>query len=207
MVGEIQEKQREMILKGRNRLERLLSLISDWLDVARLDSGQIVDKLRSLSLKKVLSKVVEDLRPLTKENNISLKLGSCSENDLVQGDEDTLEQVFSNLITNAIRYNKPKGQVIINIRENKDFIVTGVQDTGIGISKDHLTFIFDQFYRVKRTEDQKIKGTGLGLSIAKKIVEAHGGSIQVSSEEGKGSTFTVLLPKAEKDILTVKKLN
>jgi signal transduction histidine kinase len=203
MVGEIQEKQRGMILKGRNRLEGLLNLINDWLDVARLDSGQIVDKLRLLSLKKVLSKVVEDLRPLTQENNISLKLGSCSENDLVQGDEDTLEQVFSNLITNAIRYNKPKGQVIINIRENKDFIVTEVQDTGIGISKDHLTFIFDQFYRVKRTEDQKIKGTGLGLSIAKKIVEAHGGSIQVSSKEGKGSTFTVLLPKAEKDILTV----
>ena len=203
MVGEIQEKQRGMILKGRNRLEGLLNLINDWLDVARLDSGQIVDKLRPLSLKKVLSKVVEDLRPLTQENNISLKLGSCSENDLVQGDEDTLEQVFSNLITNAIRYNKPKGQVIINIRENKDFIVTEVQDTGIGISKDHLTFIFDQFYRVKRTEDQKIKGTGLGLSIAKKIVEAHGGSIQVSSKEGKGSTFTVLLPKAEKDILTV----
>jgi signal transduction histidine kinase len=115
------------------------------------------------------------------------------------GDEESLKQVFSNLITNAIRYNKPKGKVKISIKENRNFIATEVQDTGIGISKNHLPFIFDQFYRVKRTEDQKIKGTGLGLSIAKKIVEAHGGSIQVSSEAGQGSTFTVFLCKGEKD--------
>ncbi len=196
MVGEVQEKPKEMILRSRNRLEGLLNLINDWLDVARLDSGQIVDNIEPLSLKKVIKKIIEDMRPLTQDDNISLELGSCSENDLVQGDKETLEQVFSNLITNAIRYNKPKGRVIITIKENKDFVSAEVQDTGIGIAEEHLPFIFDQFYRVKRGEDQKVKGTGLGLSIAKKIVEAHGGSIRVSSELGKGSSFTVLLPKA-----------
>jgi len=196
MVGEVQEKPKEMILRSRSRLEGLLNLINDWLDVARLDSGQIVDNIEPLSLKKVIKKIIEDMRPLTQDDNISLELGSCSENDLVQGDKETLEQVFSNLITNAIRYNKPKGKVVITIKENKDFISAEVKDTGIGIAKEHLPFIFDQFYRVKRGEDQKVKGTGLGLSIAKKIVEAHGGSIRVSSELGKGSSFTVLLPKA-----------
>jgi len=195
MAGEVQEKQKEMILRCRDRLEGLLNLINDWLDVARLDSGQIVDKLKPLSLKKVIKKLIEDMKPLTQDDNISLVLGSCSENDLVQGDKETLEQVFSNLITNAIRFNKPKGQVIITIKENKEFIAVEVKDTGIGIAKEHLPFIFDQFYRVKRGEDQKIKGTGLGLYIAKKIVEAHGGSIQVSSELGKGSVFKVMLPK------------
>jgi len=196
MAGEVPEKQKEMILKARNRLENLMNMINDWLDVARLDSGQIIGKLKPLPLKKIIKKLIEDMKPLTNDDNISLELGSFSKNDLVQGDEETLEQVFSNLITNAIRYNKPKGRVLITIKENKDFIAVEIQDTGIGIAKYHLPFIFDQFYRVKRGEDQKIKGTGLGLSIAKKIVDSHGGSIQVSSEIGKGSTFTVVLPKA-----------
>jgi len=196
MVGEVQEKQKEMITKASNRVDGLLKLINDWLDVARLNGGQIVDKLKPLSLKKVIRRLIEDMQPLAQDNDVSLSFGTFSENDIVQGDEETLEQVFSNLITNAIGYNKPKGKVIITIKENKDFISTEVQDTGIGIAKEHLPFIFDQFYRVKRGEGQKIKGTGLGLSIAKKIVDAHRGSILVSSELRKGSSFTVLLPKA-----------
>jgi len=196
MVGEVQEKQKEMITRSRDRVDGLLKLIDGWLDVARLNGGQIVDKLKPLSLKKVIKKLIEDMQPLAQKNDVSLEFGPSSENDLVQGDEETLEQVFSNLITNAIRYNKSKGRVVITIKENKDFISAEVQDTGIGIAKEHLPFIFDQFYRVKRGEDQKIKGTGLGLSIANKIVDAHGGSIKASSELGKGSNFTVLLPKA-----------
>jgi signal transduction histidine kinase len=196
MAGDISEKPKEMIGRAKDRLENLLNLINDWLDAARLNGGQIVDKLKPLSLKSVINKIVEDMKPLAQKDDISLGFGPCSENDLVQGDDETLEQVFSNLITNAIRYNRPKGQVIISIKENKDFIAAEVQDTGIGIAKEHLPFIFDQFYRVSRSEGQKVKGTGLGLFIAKKIVDAHGGSIQVSSEPGKGSTFTVLLPKA-----------
>jgi len=196
MVGEVQEKQKEMITRSRDRMDGLLKLIDDWLDVARLSGGQIVDKLKRLSLKKIIKKLIGDMQPLAQKNDVSLEFGPSSENDLVQGDEETLEQVFSNLITNAIRYNKPKGKVVITIKENNDFISAEVKDSGIGIAKEHLPFIFDQFYRVKRGEDHKIKGTGLGLSIAKKIVDAHEGTIRVSSELGKGSNFTVLLPKA-----------
>ena len=202
MAGKVSGKQKEMIQKAQRRLENLMNLINDWLDVARLDNGQIINKLKPLSLKKVIKKTLEDMRPLAKKNDISLELRPSPGNKNVLGDEESLKQVFSNLITNAIRYNKPKGKVIITIKETRDFIAAEIQDTGIGIAEEHLPFIFDQFYRVRRGESQKIKGTGLGLSIAKKIVEAHGGSIQVSSEDGKGSIFTVLLPKAEKDTLT-----
>jgi signal transduction histidine kinase len=195
MAGDVPEKQKEIILKSKARLESLINLITDWLDIARLDSGQIVDNLKPISAKKIIQKVIEDLQPLTQEEKITLELGSCATNDIVQGDAGTLEQVFSNIIINAIRYNKPEGNVTIRIRENADHIAVEVQDTGVGIAKEHLPFLFDQFFRVKRGEGQKIKGTGLGLSIAKKIVDAHGGSIQVSSELGKGSTFTVLLPQ------------
>lgn len=198
MAGEVEEKQKEMILRAKSRLEGLLKLINDWLNVARLDGGKIVEKRKPLSLKKILEKLVDFMQPLAKENDVSLEPASLSGTDLVQGDEESLEQVFSNLISNAINYNKPKGSVKISVKEEGEFIVTEIQDTGIGISKEHLPLIFDQFYRVSRSESQKSKGTGLGLTIAKKIVEAHRGSIHVSSELGKGSTFTVLLPKANK---------
>jgi signal transduction histidine kinase len=195
MAGDVPEKQKEIIQKSKARLESLLNLIIDWLDVARLDSGQIVDNLKPISAKKIITKVIENLQPLTQEENISLEFGSGCKNDLVQGDAETLEQVFSNLITNAILYNRPKGKVTVSIGKDADYIAVKVKDTGIGIAKEHLPFLFDQFFRIKRGESQKIKGTGLGLTIAKKIVDAHGGFFQVSSELGKGSIFTVLLPR------------
>lgn len=198
MAGDVEEKQKEIILRAKARLEGLLKLINDWLNVARLDGGKIVEKLKPLSLKKILEKLVDFMQPLAKENDVSLKPPNFSGSDLVLADEESLEQVFSNLVSNAINYNKPKGSVKISVKEEEEFIATEVQDTGIGVSKEHLPLIFDQFYRVSRGESQKSKGTGLGLTIAKKIVEAHGGSIHVSSKLGKGSTFTVLLPKANK---------
>jgi two-component system sensor histidine kinase/response regulator len=198
MVGDVGKKQEEMITKAKDRLEGLLKLINDWLNVARLNSGKIVEKQKPFPLTRILEKLLDFMQPLAKENKVSLKLAPGSGSALVLGDEESLEQVFSNLINNAINYNKPKGSVKISVREEKEYIATEVQDTGIGISEEHLPLIFDQFYRVSRGESQKTKGTGLGLTIAKKIVEAHGGSIQVASKLGKGTTFTVFLPKAKK---------
>ena len=135
------------------------------------------------------------MKPLSDDMTVSVELPRVSGNPFVLGDAETLEQVFTNLISNAIKYNKPNGSVRIEIREEPESVIIEIQDTGIGIPKENLPFIFDQFYRVNRKEGQKTKGTGLGLSIAKKIVDLHGGSIQVTSELGKGSTFTVVLPK------------
>ena len=85
------------------------------------------------------------------------------------------------------------------MEETEDSVAVNVEDTGIGIPEEHLNYIFDQFYRIKKNDEKKSSGTGLGLSIAKKIVEAHGGTIQVTSERGKGSTFTVFLPKTSQE--------
>lgn len=203
IVGKVEPKQKEMILKAKDRLEVLLDLINDWLNVARMNRGQIVEKFKPLSLKKLISKLIEFMQPVAQENDVNLEFSSFSGSDLVLGDEETLEQVFSNLINNAIKYNKPKGSVKISIKENKDYVAAKVEDTGIGIAKENLPLIFDQFFRVSRSESKKSKGSGLGLTIAKKIVEAHGGSIQVFSELGKGSTFSVLLPKADKKLVKI----
>jgi signal transduction histidine kinase len=197
MVGEVEEKQKEMILKAKERSEGLLDLINDWLSIARMDSGRILDKLKPTSLSPLLSQISEFLRPVTEEQNISIELAPASGSDLVLGDEESLEQVFANLINNAIKYNKPDGNVTISIKEMPDSIGVDIEDTGVGIAPEHLPYIFDQFYQIDRSKRKGDKGSGLGLTIAKKIVDAHGGSIQVSSEVGKGTIFTVLLPKAE----------
>ncbi len=196
LVGPVGEKQKEMFLKARERLEGLLNLINDWLSTARMNGGQIVDKLKPISLSALLLKIVEFLKPVTKENNISLKLIPPVGNDIALGAEDSLEQVFLNLISNAIKYNKPGGNVTISIEEIADFIQVDIEDSGVGIAPEHIPYIFDQFYQIDRSKRVGDKGSGLGLTIAKKIVDAHGGSIRVSSELGKGSIFTVLLPKA-----------
>ncbi len=195
MAGKIEPKQEEMLSKAKNRMESLMELINDWLDLAQMNKGQIVENLRPLSLKKVLEDIVEFIKPSARKENISLEFISYSGHDCVQGEEEKLKQVFSNLVTNAILYNKPNGSIKISVKEKEDFIAVDVEDSGIGIPEEHLPFIFDQFYRIKKSEGKKTKGTGLGLSIAKKIVEVHGGTIEVTSELGKGSTFTVFLPK------------
>lgn len=195
MVGRVDDAQKEMIVRAQERLGSLLQLINDWLDMARITRGQLVDKFLPLALEKLLDRQVEFLKPLAQEYKVRLELRPPERPTLVLGDEQSLEQAFSNLISNAIKYNRPEGSVIISVREEDDSIITDVTDTGIGIAREQLPLIFDQFYRVSRSEDQKIKGTGLGLAIAKKLVEAHNGSILVASESGRGSTFSVRLPK------------
>jgi len=199
MVGKVEPRQEEMLAKARDRLKSLMGLINDWLDMARMNKGQIVDRLKPLSLKEVLKDIMEFMQPSAQKENIQLELVPYSGKDWVPGDDETLKQVFSNLITNAIKYNKPNGTIKVSLEETEDSVAVNVEDTGIGIPEEHLNYIFDQFYRIKKNDEKKSSGTGLGLSIAKKIVEAHGGTIQVTSEIGKGSTFTVFLPKTSQE--------
>lgn len=198
-VGEVDPRPKEMIQKAKTRLEGLLDLINDWLSIARMNGGQLVERLKPAHLEPLLAKLLDFLQTLTKENNITLSLAPPSGSDLAQVDAETLEQVFANLITNAITYNKPGGSVTVSIREAEDSVIVDVTDTGVGITKEHLPLIFDQFYQIERSKRTGDKGSGLGLTIAKKIVEAHGGKIDVSSEAGQGSTFSVFLPKADSE--------
>jgi signal transduction histidine kinase len=114
---------------------------------------------------------------------------------MINADRNSMEGIFTNLISNAIKYTPEGGKVWVTLGEGGGFVKATVSDTGIGLKKEDLPRIFDKFYRVKTTETRQIVGTGLGLSIVKSIVDAHLGSISVESEEGGGTTFTVLLPK------------
>ena len=105
-----------------------------------------------------------------------------------------MEMGISNLVNNAIKYNKPKGKIIIECSAKNNNLVISISDTGIGINKEDLARLFDEFYRVENTINQNVKGTGLGLSLAKKIVEAHSGKMWVASEVNKGTSFYFTLP-------------
>jgi two-component system sensor histidine kinase/response regulator len=199
MAGQVEDRQKQMLDRASERITSLLKMIGDWLDMARINRGVLADRTPPLAIKNLLVKLIDFFNPMAGKENISLKLDPASEAPMVLGNEESLEQVFSNLISNAIKYNRSGGSISVSIRTSKDAVSISVQDTGIGISREHLPKIFDQFYRVHSKEGHKVKGTGLGLSIARKIVEAHHGTIQVTSEPEVGSTFTVILPKAKEE--------
>ena len=114
----------------------------------------------------------------------------------VHGDEESLEQVFTNILSNAIKFNRPGGTVRVKVTTEPESVVVEIRDTGIGIAPENLSRLFDQFFQAAPREGGVRKGSGLGLSIAKKIVEAHDGRIDVESRQGVGTVFTVRLPAA-----------
>jgi signal transduction histidine kinase len=196
-VGEMSKQHKEMLSKARNRVNCLLDLINDWLDAARIDKGQLVEKFKPVALDDLLKNQIEFLTPLAEKDDIHLEIKPPAGDSTVLGDKETLEQAFSNLLNNAIKYNKSNGSVTVSFRKTNAHIITDIKDTGIGIDKKHMPQLFNQFFRVNRNEDKRGKGSGLGLSICKKIIEAHSGTIDVSSVPGKGTTFSISLPKPE----------
>jgi two-component system sensor histidine kinase/response regulator len=196
IAGELEAKPREMIRKASDRLTGLLQMVNDWLQLARLDAGSLVQQFRPVELRTALDRLLDFFAPLAKEYGVTLEWGAPPEAGIVAfGDEASLEQVFTNLLHNGIVYNKRGGRVQVRLGEDGDDVTVEIRDTGIGIAAEHLPLIFDQFYRVHRSEETKAKGSGLGLAIVKKIVEAHRGQVEVSSEPGLGTVFTVRIPK------------
>jgi two-component system sensor histidine kinase/response regulator len=196
-AGDVTEKQKEIIRKAGDYIDSLLKLINDWLDISRVEAGRIRDKSEPVSLAAVLSEAAESLKPQAEARKVVLELDLADSLPQLIGDPNCLKEAFLNLISNAITYNREGGTVTVKAKEQDDDLAVEVSDTGIGISKENLPFIFDGFFRVKSKETQHISGTGLGLPIAKKIIEAHNGCVKVVSEPGKGTTFSILLPKAQ----------
>ncbi len=196
--GELTDKQKNMLERSTRRINELLNLISDLLDIPRIETGQIVQEIKEVSLREVVKHSLEDLRNVAKEKGIKLKV-ELPRNHLpkIKGSSPRLQQVITNLVSNAINYT-PEGEVTVRVEERDKDIQVEVMDTGIGIPPDDLPRVFDDFFRASNVE---VKGTGLGLSIAKRIVEAHGGKIWVESpcpENNTGSKFTFTLPKGRK---------
>ena len=178
--------------------ERMKRLVDELLDLARIESGQLVLTLRAVDIGLLLSNVYQVLSPRSEALGLEMILKPQSV-AMVKGDPDRLTQVIANLVENALIYTPKGGHIRLSSYSGSgQEVVVAVQDNGPGIPAQEQSRIFERFYRLdkSRARDSLVRGSGLGLAIAKELVEAHQGRIELQSQEGKGSTFFVFLPKA-----------
>jgi two-component system, OmpR family, phosphate regulon sensor histidine kinase PhoR len=194
--GYVQDKakQHEIIARSKLRIKALVDLVGDLLNMARMEEGTVRRQISPQRIDGILSEVKELMQPIADRNRIRLEVQAPGRLPDVNADREELLRLFNNLVDNAIKYNKPDGRVSIAADQNGPYLKISVVDTGIGIGKEGLRRLFSEFFREKRAETSLITGTGLGLSIVKRIVDFYHGRIEVDSELGKGSIFTVWLP-------------
>ncbi|PKD42998.1 sensor histidine kinase [Rhodohalobacter barkolensis] len=177
-----------------NESVRLRKMIEKLLDVAKVDSGQSVVEQAPHQLHALVTDFVQSNKNYIQSKGFEINLNSDPNLPLVMIDPDHLETILNNLTENAIKYSSDKKQIDISLKEKNDFVEISVADQGDGIAKKSQRLIFEKFYRVENSLTAKTKGHGLGLAIVKNMVELNGGTIQVKSTEGKGSTFIVSFP-------------
>lgn len=178
--------------------ERLTHLIDDLLVLSQIENAKEDPSMRPCSVKEALEACVERAKSLGQESHVRLHIDADPEL-FVACTPTRLQQLFGNLIDNAVKYNVPDGSVAITAQRQRQTVVVRVKDTGIGIAKEHFPRLFERFYRVDTSRSREIGGTGLGLSIVKHLAALYGGEIGVESEPGKGTTFTVCLPLVQKN--------
>ena len=193
LAGPLRDKQKDFVGRGTKKIDALLELINDLLDVAKIEAGRYVQHQVPTDIGRIIKEIVSLMESRAQEQGISLTY-SCQDLKPIQADPKNMEEIFNNLITNAINYSPEGGRVTITANSIGEYMEIKVEDTGVGIPSEELPKIFDRFYRVKHPKTRQVTGTGLGLAIVKGVVEAHHGTIDVQSIVDKGTTFRILLP-------------
>ncbi|MFQ4138578.1 response regulator [Nodosilinea sp. PGN35] len=196
VFGALTDRQRQFLQTIEQSGEHLLALINDILDLSKIESGKIAIELDSVALDTVCQSSLNFVREQARHKEIQLTYKLDEELSEIEADERRLMQMLVNLLSNAVKFTPNGGRVQLEVKMNapQQAVEFQVTDTGIGISPENLSQIFQPFIQVDSSLSRRYAGTGLGLSIARRIVELHGGSIRVESEVGRGSCFTVLLP-------------
>ena len=184
--------------KASKSIDRLISIVDDLESISKLEAGELIIEPRTFDIADLAADVVESLEMQAKEKKMNLNVIHNPDRPLyVYADRDMIRQVLVNLIFNSIKYGKRDGTTEIRFSDTSDKVFTEVSDNGIGIEKEHLSRLFERFYRVDKSRSRDDGGTGLGLAIVKHIMEAHSEQISVGSEVGKGTTFTFSLIKSK----------
>ncbi len=189
-----EKKRREFYSIIRKESERLTQLINNVLDFSRMDAGSKEYNFEEADLVKVVRSSLEAYKFHIRDNGFEIESELPDELKMLRIDKDAISQALLNLLGNAVKYSEEKKYIRVGVRKDLSSALISVTDKGVGIPKEELKKIFDKFYRVTNTKAKKTRGSGLGLTLAKQIIEAHAGTIEVESEIGKGSKFTIIIP-------------
>ena len=181
------------VILGTGRM--MSDMVKKLVSIACLDATTLEMKMTNLDLRQVMEESVRLLAPIAEQHGIELQL-SAPEPATVAGDRQALLEVFVNVLDNAIKYNMPSGRVDVSLGRTDGWLAAVICDSGSGIPAAEQDRVFDRFYRVDKSRSKKIGGSGLGLSIARDIIQLHGGTMQLSSQPGEGTTVTILLREA-----------
>jgi PAS domain S-box-containing protein len=194
-VGNLTEQQRKFLEISYKNLLKLGKNIDGLLDLAELGIQKENWTFERVDLSEVIRFSCSTVEPLAKEHQIQLEVQLPSDPVRISGVEDKLNQLFDNLLTNAIKYNRQGGKIGVSLHQDSEFAFARIMDTGIGISHRSLKEVFTRYFQEKAEPLGNVKGLGIGLSLVQEIVQLHRGKIFIDSELGKGTTFTVMLPK------------
>ena len=205
-LGKITETQKNYLGISLKNCIRLAYFIDELLDFTKYETGRARFDLRPFPLESVIRDCIESIRPQLIQKEISIEYKCPPTIPLVMGDQNKVTQVFSNLLSNAEKFNRHQGKIMIEVLpEQGGYLWIKVKDTGIGIPEEHRSRVFDQFYQVDSSITRHYGGTGIGLAIVKNIIEGHGGTVSVDSQLNSGTTFTLSLPVARDELLPVEK--
>lgn len=193
IAGALSDEQTKIIGRMKIRLAELLSLIDRWLMLSRIEEVKLKEGFQNFGLVSVIKEVVELTSTMAHGKKIKVRLDTAHHDPAVNGERGMIKEVFTNLITNGIKYNREDGTLIVQLREDDKYWIVDVTDTGLGIPDQELPRIGHEFYRIKR--EGSAVGSGLGLAIVKKIIDIHDGRLDIRSKVDEGSTFSVYLPK------------
>lgn len=196
-LGPLTSGQREGLAVSMKSQDRLIELINNLLDFSKIEIGRLMLRVAAFSVAELIEETTSSMAQRVSERNLTLKVHGAEDSGSFIGDRSKIAQILTNLLTNAIKFNTDHGHVDLRVSRDGTDLLLEVSDTGIGIAPDYIVSVFERFFQIDSSMTRRYGGTGLGLSIVKSLVELHGGSIQVVSEEEQGTTFYLRIPEIQ----------
>lgn len=193
-LGIPREQVNDFLTRSYGRLKGLLEMVNDLLDISRMELKTKQRELAPLNVEEIIKSTVDFLELDLKKKGLVVNFEAEPNLPSLVADQNQINRLFTNMLSNAIKYNKDNGRIDIKIWKDKHYLIAKISDTGIGIAGQDKDKLFQEFFRIKNERTRGISGTGLGLSIVKKIVETYAGKIEVESKLGEGTAFTIYLP-------------